>query len=90
MNVTLHPAMAKFVEDQVQSGRYATPEAVINGALSILQGHEDASGMDVAALRAQIAHGIEQADRGELEDWDVNEIRAEGQQLLAEGRKKAV
>ena len=89
MQVILHPAMARFVEEQIKSGRYGTPEEVINGALSVLQSHEELSPEDLAELRAEIAHGLAQADRGELEDWDIDEIRAEGRRLLAQERKNA-
>src|SRR5260370_1031594 len=89
MQVILHPAIARFVGEQVKFGRYGTAEEVVNGALSVLQSHEDLSPADLTKLRAEIAHGLAQADRGEFEDWDIDEILPEDRRLLAEERKEA-
>ena len=90
MNITLHSPLAKFVEDQVQSGRYATPDEVVNAALHVFQRQQDSRATSATQFRAEIQHGLDEANRGELEDWDADELRAEGQRLLGEARKKAV
>jgi antitoxin ParD1/3/4 len=90
MNVTLDPEIAKFVEDQVKSGRFSSAEEVILAALQALRGQQDSSGVDLGNLRGEIRQGLDEAERGELEEWDINDIRAEGQRLLGAARKKAV
>ena len=90
MNISLHPSMARFIDEQVASGRFGSPDEVVNGALSALQSQQELSASELMELRAAIAVGITQADRGEMDDWDIGEIRAEGQRLLAEAKTKAV
>ena len=77
MNVALHPRLARFVEEQVKARRFSTPEDVVNGALARLQAESELAGEDTEALRAEIAAGIEEADRGELEPWDPDAIWSE-------------
>jgi antitoxin ParD1/3/4 len=89
MNISLHPDLQKFIDDQLKAGHYESAEALINTAVARLQS-EDFTADDLAELRAEIAIAIEQADRGELEDWDINDIRAEGQRLLSQAPKKAI
>src|SRR5690349_4373755 len=80
MNLTLHPELQKFVDEQVSTGRFLTPEEVVNAALANLQTEQqledDLSPEELEELRAKIAVGIEQADRGELSAWDPNEVMA--------------
>jgi antitoxin ParD1/3/4 len=73
----LNPQLARFVEQQVNAGRFSTPDDVVNGALARLQAEKELAETDADALRAQIAVGIEQADRGELTPWDPTAIEAE-------------
>jgi len=77
VNVTVNPKLARFVEEQVKAGRFSTPEDVVNGALARLQTEQELSETEVASLRAQVALGIEQADRGELMPWDPGAIETE-------------
>ena len=88
MNVALDPVMAEFVKEQVKSGRYQTPEDVVGGALAALESQQEEVGADeLRELKAQIAVGLEQAERGEVEDWDIDELRAEGRRLMAEAER---
>ena len=77
MNVTLNPQLARFVEEQVKAGRFNTPDDVVNGALARLQTEAELSEADAASLQAEIAVGIQQADRGDLMPWDAGAIEAE-------------
>ncbi len=43
MNVTLSPETERFIQAQVQSGRYRSSEDVINAALRLLQEQGDKS-----------------------------------------------
>ena len=77
MNVSLHPRLARFVEDQVKAGRFSSAEDVVNGALARLQAEAELSSADVESLRAEIAVGVGEADAGRLEPWDPDDIDAE-------------
>jgi antitoxin ParD1/3/4 len=89
MNVSLHPELVKFVEEQVAAGAYSSASDMINGALLFLKDHQDLMPKDAAEiekLRRKIAMGIEQADRGEFVDFDAEKIKAEGRRRLAAKR----
>ena len=83
MNVTVNPKLARFIEEQVKAGRFSSPEDVVNGALARLQTEQELSEFEVTSLRAQVAVGIEQADRGELMPWDAAAIETEVEQRAA-------
>jgi antitoxin ParD1/3/4 len=83
MNVALHPRLARFVEEQVQSGRFRSAEDVVNGALARLQAESELSPEETNELRADVAAGVEEADRGELQPWDAEDIWAEVERRAA-------
>lgn len=87
MTVSLPPRLADFVEQQIKSGRYDSAEDVVAGALARLQTEQEFSGEELRELRAELATGLEQAARGESEDWDINEIREEGRRLLEKSKR---
>jgi antitoxin ParD1/3/4 len=86
MNVSLNPKLARFVEEQLKAGKYSSPEDVVNAGLARLQTEQELSAEDVTHLRGELAVGIDQADRGELEPWDAGEIHAEVERRAAEER----
>ena len=57
----LGESLERFVQDQVTSGRYATPDDVIRTALHLLQDqeHEIASSWTVEELRREVQKGID-------------------------------
>jgi antitoxin ParD1/3/4 len=63
MNVTLKPELEKFVEDQVNAGRFASAEEMFEAALARLMldpPHDQLDAEDIAAItesEAQIARG---------------------------------
>jgi antitoxin ParD1/3/4 len=67
MNINIKPDSQRFVEDQLQSGRYTSPEDVVQAGLNLLKERE----ANLAAVRAKIAVGLEQARRGELLDGET-------------------
>ena len=77
MNVAIHPRLAAFVRAQVEAGRFGSADEVVNGALARLEADAQISAAATEALRPAIAEGIEEADRGVLEPWDAEEVRAE-------------
>jgi antitoxin ParD1/3/4 len=58
------PEDEAFIEDAVKSGRYASREEVVRECLHALRERGD----EVAALRAAVQRGIEDADAGRLID----------------------
>lgn len=90
MNITLNSKAEKFIADEIMEGRYASVDEVVEAAILrlIMDRERGIPAEDLEELRAEIAIGLEQADRGESQDWDIEEIRAEGRRLLEESQKK--
>jgi putative addiction module CopG family antidote len=78
MQITLKmPDLERFVEEQVKAGAYPSAEDVVNGALALLRGQAQTSAAEIQELRAAIAVGVDEADRGLSEPWNADEIAAE-------------
>ncbi len=74
MTVELSEQSARFIDEQVRSGRFATPAAAIDAALSRLQAQSDE---ELAGLRALVAVGTAEADRCEFVDFTAADVIAE-------------
>ena len=72
MNVSLTPELEQLVQRKVQSGRYLSASEVVREALRLLEDRDQLRELKLEELRAFIATGIEQADRGELGPIDVD------------------
>ncbi len=70
LGITLPPDLEDFVASRVATGRYESVTEVIQESLRFLEQHEALLEIPAAELRARIAVGIEQADRGELRDGE--------------------
>jgi len=69
MTIRLSQNRQEFVRSLVQTGQFASEEAVVEEALQLLK--ERFEDLDqLAELRRQVAIGIAQADRGELASFD--------------------
>ncbi|WP_267890829.1 type II toxin-antitoxin system ParD family antitoxin [Xaviernesmea oryzae] len=64
MSVHLEQRLERFVEKQVESGRYASADDVVRDALQMME--ENESKRDL--LRVHLAEGAAQADRDEFVD----------------------
>jgi antitoxin ParD1/3/4 len=63
MNLSLDPELQKLIDERVQSGKYASPEAVLAAALRTLEQQErlgDFAAGELDALLAEGEHSIEQ------------------------------
>jgi putative addiction module CopG family antidote len=88
MQISLtRPELEEFVKEQLRSGHYTSAEEVISGALSLLQAHEQLPAGEIEEFRAAIAVGIEQAERGETDRWDAQEITEEVERRYSEEQK---
>ncbi len=74
MSITLPPQLEKLIQEKIKSGAYHSPDEVILESLRLL----DERDRKLAALRADIQVGIDQAERGEVVDGDTvfTELRA--------------
>lgn len=78
MNVSLTPELEKMVNEEVKSGRYKSASEVVRDGLRLIQIRKQ----KLAALKRELAVGIEQLDRGEFYEYSsvkemVEDIKAE-------------
>ncbi len=77
MNVNLTPELEALVVAKVQSGLYNNQSEVVREALRLFAEQDRIREAHLEGLRAALAEGLEQADRGELLDGEavVSELR---------------
>lgn len=80
MNITLGLESESLLGKLMQSGRYQSPDELVLEALCLLE--------DQDRLRAEIQIGWDEAERGELLPFDLDEIKREGRRLLDEERAR--
>lgn len=74
MNLSLRPDVYQFIDEQVKAGRFSSPEAVIEAAITRMKLDDDGSrDLDDATIDA-INEAESQADRGE--GMDLKAFRA--------------
>ncbi|MBD1856262.1 MULTISPECIES: type II toxin-antitoxin system ParD family antitoxin [Leptolyngbya] len=67
MNMTLNPDNERFIQTQIQTGRFASAEEVINAALEVFAEREKR----LTDLRQKIQSGTEQLRNGEGVDGEA-------------------
>jgi antitoxin ParD1/3/4 len=80
MSVSVPIEYVPFVNELVASGSYPSQDAVMRDALQLLQ----AKRLEFEELKAEIAIGIEQANRGEVVPFDADKIIANARKRFAE------
>ena len=83
MPKTYPPELEQFVQQELANGRYQSEDELVIDALTAFremkQRHDD--------LRRDVQRSIEQADRGEVEPWDIDTILAEAHRRYAERKQ---
>ncbi|HEY7119050.1 MAG TPA: type II toxin-antitoxin system ParD family antitoxin [Tepidisphaeraceae bacterium] len=69
MNLSLHPDIQRFIDEQVRTGRYPSPEALVEAAIADMRDANETE-LDDAAIAA-INRAEEEADRGEGVDLET-------------------
>lgn len=77
MTIALPPDLQKWIEARVDSGEYATPEAVVAAALLCLEQQRELAGLDgdeleliYPGLKEKVATGWQEAISGKLIDGE--------------------
>jgi antitoxin ParD1/3/4 len=70
MNISLSREAQKFIEEQVNTGRYSSATEVMGEALRLLSEKERAWAKQFAELKEKIRVGIEASERGEVVDGE--------------------
>ena len=74
MNVSLTNELAKFVEEEVQEGEYASASEVVRDGLRILLHDKAVRAEKLAILRQAIEVGLEDVRAGRVYDTTATEI----------------
>lgn len=83
MDISLPPELARYVQDKIRSGAFASADEVVRAALDSQRLQEEITQEDVKELRALVAVGLDQANRGLSEPWDAAQIKAKLRNKLA-------
>lgn len=86
MDIRLDPENERYIAEKVQSGAYPDAGAAINDLLVACRAQEEWTPEDVAELRAMVAVGIEQLDRGEGVPWDAEAMKRRLREYLARSK----
>jgi antitoxin ParD1/3/4 len=68
MNVNLGPVFDEFVSELLETGLYQSQSEILREGLRLLKERQDFKNLQLSRLRAEIAQGAQQADRGEFVD----------------------
>jgi antitoxin ParD1/3/4 len=82
MDVTLPAEFDAMIRRRVESGRYGSAAEVVGEALRLLEERDRLHEQRLEGLRREIDLGIDEADRGLLEPFDMADIRAEVKAIL--------
>lgn len=78
--ISLTDELRDFVEKSVDSGVFHNASELVANAIHSLKAQEQ---VKLETLRAEIAIGVAQADRGEFVEFDAASIKAEGRARLS-------
>ncbi|GGA02665.1 type II toxin-antitoxin system ParD family antitoxin [Okeania sp. KiyG1] len=71
MNIILSPEQEKFIQSQINKGRYTNIQQAIDVALKLLEKQEQDYQEWLDETRAQVKVGLEQLERGEKVDGEI-------------------
>ena len=85
VNVSLTPELEEYVAQKVQEGLYRSQSEVVRQALRLLKEQDRLLEARINQIRADVAVGLEQADRGELIPMDQVEARLKNRGKAKQG-----
>ena len=87
MNISLSSEIEKFIESQVESGKYPSAEEVIVAGIRLLEERERIYHGRFEELKREITLGVEASERGEVVDGET--VFSQLQQKLQQRREQA-
>jgi len=88
MDVALTPELEDLVTAQVESGNYPSRGEVIRDALRLLKEHLDLRDRRLESLRQDVAVGLEALERGEYDEYDLEDMGRLASEIKARGRER--
>jgi antitoxin ParD1/3/4 len=86
MNISLTPQLEKMVEKKVKSGMYHTASEVVREGLRLLKERDD----EYERLKRDIQEGIDDIERGNYTEWDLDNIHLLSEDIKRRGMKRLV
>jgi antitoxin ParD1/3/4 len=86
MNISLSSEIEKFIESQVESGKYPSPEDVIVAGIRLLEERERIYQGRFEELKEEIMLGVAASERGEFVDGET--VFSQLQQKLQKRRNQ--
>lgn len=86
MNISLTKEFETYVSQKVESGLYHSASEVIRDGLRLMKERDDIHQGRLAELRKDIAIGVDQADRGQVQPFNEEttaRVKARGRKRLA-------
>ncbi len=78
LNISLPAALESRVREQVSSGMYGSASEVVREALRFFETYQSVQTASLAALKSDIARGLEDAKLGRTAPGDMAAIKAKG------------
>jgi len=76
MEITLTPALEKWVRERLATGLYASESEVVREALRLMQCQQEQWERRRDELRRELSEGLEQLERGEGQPFDASVVDA--------------
>lgn len=83
MTVSLPAELEKFIEQSVKSGRFTSEGELLCEAIETLRTREEFRQFQLAGLRGKLREGVADLDAGRVAEWDGEDIKRRGRELLA-------
>ena len=83
MTLTLPAELEKFIEQSVKAGRFASESELLCEAVETLKTREEFREFQLAGMREKLRAGLADLDAGRVAEWDGEEIKRKGRELLA-------
>ena len=86
MNISLTKEFESYVAQKVESGLYHSASEVIRDGLRLMKERDELHQNRLAELRRDIAMGVDQADRGQVQPFNERvtaRVKARGRKRLA-------
>lgn len=83
---TIGERYERLARELVKSGRFASVSEVLRDGLRLVEEREERRVLELDAIRAEIAEGM----KGPFEDWDAEDVKVKGREILAKRSKSNV
>ena len=89
LNISLPAALESRVREQVSSGRYGSASEVVREALRFFEAYQSVQIATLAALKSDIAQGVQDAQVGRVSTGDIEAIKSRGRAALKQNTPQA-